>query len=308
MLGKIALLRQRLNTVICGKSETVELLLTALAAGGNVLLHDVPGVGKTTLAKSLAASLNASFRRIQFTPDLLPSDIVGSNVYNPKSGELRFRKGPLFANIILADEINRASPRTQSALLEAMSEKQVSDDGVTYALPRPFMVIATANPIEYQGTYPLPEAQLDRFAMQLMLGYPQEEDEMRLMQERLHTDPMLELTAMLSCDDIIRLQQECRKVNMDKSLLEYVLRLITASRDDQRVALGASPRAALTLNRCAQAAAYLDARDYVLPDDLKRLAVAVLAHRLVLQPQAMYAGASAIGVIEEILKQTPVPR
>ncbi|NMA42377.1 MAG: MoxR family ATPase [Oligosphaeraceae bacterium] len=308
MLGKIALLRQRLNTVICGKSETVELLLTALAAGGNVLLHDVPGVGKTTLAKSLAASLNASFRRIQFTPDLLPSDIVGSNVYNPKSGELRFRKGPLFANIILADEINRASPRTQSALLEAMSEKQVSDDGVTYALPRPFMVIATANPIEYQGTYPLPEAQLDRFAMQLMLGYPQEEDEMRLMQERLHTDPMLELTAMLSCDDIIRLQQECRKVNMDKSLLEYVLRLITASRDDQRVALGASPRAALTLNRCAQAAAYLDARDYVLPDDLKKLAVAVLAHRLVLQPQAMYAGASAIGVIEEILKQTPVPR
>ena len=308
MLGKIALLRQRLNTVICGKSETVELLLTALAAGGNVLLHDVPGVGKTTLAKSLAASLNASFRRIQFTPDLLPSDIVGSNVYNPKSGELRFRKGPLFANIILADEINRASPRTQSALLEAMSEKQVSDDGVTYALPRPFMVIATANPIEYQGTYPLPEAQLDRFAMQLMLGYPQEEDEMRLMQERLHTDPMLELTAMLSCDDIIRLQQECRKVNMDKSLLEYVLRLITASRDDQRVALGASPRAALTLNRCAQAAAYLDARDYVLPDDLKKLAVAALAHRLVLQPQAMYAGASAIGVIEEILKQTPVPR
>ena len=308
MLEKIALLRRRLNRVICGKSETIDLLLSALAAGGNVLLHDVPGVGKTTLARSLAASLNASFRRIQFTPDLLPSDIIGSNVYNPKSGELRFRKGPLFANIVLADEINRASPRTQSALLEAMSEKQVSDDGVSYALPQPFMVIATANPIEYQGTYPLPEAQLDRFAMQLILGYPGEKDELELMQERLHSDPMLELNQVLSCEEIIRLQQESRRVNMDKSLLEYVLRIVSASRQDPRVALGASPRAALTLNQCAQAAAYLDARDYVLPDDLKKLAGAVLAHRLVLQTQAKYAGASANGIIEEILRKTPVPR
>lgn len=308
MRGKIVQLRDVLNEVIRGKEEVIDLLLIALAAEGSVLLHDVPGVGKTTLAKALAASLNASFRRIQFTPDLLPTDIIGSAVYNPKDGELRFRKGPIFANIVLADEINRASPRTQSALLEAMSERQISADGTTYYLPSPFIVLATENPVEYQGTYSLPEAQLDRFAIQLILGYPDEPAELKLLLDRLHSDPARDLHPILDCSEVVELQRQVRAVRMDKSIAGYILKLVSATRNDPRIALGGSPRAGLTLSRCAQASAFLEGREYVLADDVKKLAVPVLAHRLVLQNQAKYAGATGGSIIRELLKNVGVPR
>ena len=308
MQGKIAQLRDVLNEIIRGKAEVIDLLLIALAAEGSVLLHDVPGVGKTTLAKALAASLNASFRRIQFTPDLLPTDIIGGAVYNPKDGELRFRKGPLFANIVLADEINRASPRTQSALLEAMSERQISADGTTYYLPSPFIVLATENPVEYQGTYPLPEAQLDRFAIQLILGYPDESAELKLLLDRLHSDPSRDLRPILDCNEVVELQKLVRSVRMDKSIAGYILKLVSATWKDPRIALGGSPRAGLMLSRCAQASAFLEGREYVLADDVKKLAVPVLAHRLVLQNQAKYAGTTGDSIVRELLKNVGVPR
>ncbi len=308
MRDKLTALGQALGSVIRGKDEVIELLLVALAAEGSVLLHDVPGVGKTTLAKSLAACLSARFRRIQFTPDLLPTDIIGSGIYNPKDGELRFRKGPIFANIVLADEINRASPRTQSALLEAMSERQISADGVTYHLPSPFIVLATENPVEYQGTYSLPEAQLDRFALQLILGYPDAGAELQLMLDRLHGDPSQTLRPIFSCEEVVAMQEQVRQVTMENSVVEYVLQLVNKTRADKRVSLGASPRAGLTLCRCAQAEAYRVGRNFVLPDDVKKLALPVLAHRLMLDNQAKYAGISNAEIIEDILAKCPVPK
>ncbi len=308
MRDKLTALGQALGKVIRGKDEIIELLLVALADEGSVLLHDVPGVGKTTLAKSLAACLNANFRRIQFTPDLLPTDIIGSGVYNPKDGELRFRKGPIFANIVLADEINRASPRTQSALLEAMSERQVSADGVTYHLPSPFVVLATENPVEYQGTYSLPEAQLDRFALQLVLGYPPATDELQLLLDRLHNDPSDSLYPIFTCAEVVTMQAQVRAVTMDQTVVQYVLQLVSHTRNDQRIALGASPRASLTLCRCAQAEAYRCGRAFVLPDDVKKLAVPVLAHRLMLDSQAKYGGLTSTEVVVELLKKCPVPK
>lgn len=308
MREKLSRLRQSMAMVIRGKEEVIDLLLIALSIEGSVLLHDVPGVGKTTLAKALAACLNASFRRIQFTPDLLPTDIIGSAVYHAADGELRFRPGPVFANIVLADEINRASPRTQSALLEAMSERQISADGTTYPLPVPFMVLATENPVEYQGTYALPEAQLDRFALQLILGYPDAEAELGLIMDRLHHEPSAALKPIMSGAEVVALQELVRQVAMDKSIAEYVLRLTGATRDDARISLGASPRAALTLCRAAQAAAFQDGRDFVVADDVKRLAVPVLAHRLMLHNQAKYAGVTAAGIIRELLGRLAVPR
>lgn len=308
MREKLSRLRQAIATVIRGKEEVIDLLLIALSIEGSVLLHDVPGVGKTTLAKALAACLNATFRRIQFTPDLLPSDIIGSAVYHAADGELRFRPGPVFANIVLADEINRASPRTQSALLEAMSERQVSADGTTYPLPVPFMVLATENPVEYQGTYALPEAQLDRFALQLILGYPDAEAELGLIMDRLHHEPSAVLQPIMSGAEVVALQGLVRQVAMDKSIVEYVRRLAVATRDDVRISLGASPRAALTLCRAAQASAFQDGRDFVVADDVKRLAVPVLAHRLMLHNQTKYAGATAAGIIVELLGRLAVPR
>ncbi len=303
----ISRLKSNLSTVISGKPEAVELLVIALCSGGNILMEDVPGVGKTTMAKALALSIDGSFHRIQFTPDLLPYDIIGSPVYNPKDGNFHFRKGPLFTNILLADEINRASPRTQSALLEAMNEGQVTVESDTYQLAKPFLVIATENPIEYHGTYPLPEAQLDRFSMQVILGYPDEKSEMDILYSRKETDPINTIKPVINCSQICSLQEEVKKVSVEKSIASYIVKIIRATRKDPRIRLGASPRALLTLSRCSQAKAFVNGRDYVLPDDVKSLAVTVLAHRLVLENKAQYSGIQKQSVVQEIINQIEAP-
>ncbi|MBU8902244.1 MAG: MoxR family ATPase [Victivallales bacterium] len=305
--NKTVLLQGNLAKVIKGKADTIKLLISALGAGGNVLMEDVPGVGKTTLAKALAASIDGKFSRVQFTPDLLPSDILGNSIYNQQEAKFFFRPGPVFANILLADEVNRASPRTQSALLECMSEKQVSIAGKTSLLPNPFMVIATENPVEYQGTYPLPEAQLDRFAMQLELGYPDEDAEMELLLDRLTNDPGASMEAVLTCDEVAQMQVAIQQVNIEKTVIYYMLSIIKATRHDTRITLGASPRALLLLSRCCQSYAFIQGRDYVLPDDIKYLCSAVLAHRLVIENKTKYSGVSAIEIIEDIVKKTKVP-
>ncbi len=300
-------LRQSLAKVIFGKNDVIETVLTALLSGGNILMEDVPGVGKTTMAKALALSIDGIFHRIQFTPDLLPSDIVGTLVYNPKDSEFHFRKGPVFANVLLADEINRASPRTQSALLEAMNESQVSVEGKTYKLPHPFLVIATENPVEHQGTYHLPEAQLDRFAMQVGIGYPGEDDEMQVLYSRKEEDPLDKVGPVITCGQICELQDSVRRVGIEKSVALYMTRLIRQTRDDSRVKLGLSPRALLSLSRCAQARAFLEGRDYVVPDDVKLLAGAVLSHRIMLESRAQFAGSDKRRVIKDILDKLEVP-
>ncbi len=304
---KLDALKKNLAEVIRGKDEVIELMIATIIADGNILLEDVPGVGKTTLAKALAASLDSQFTRVQFTPDLLPADIIGSSIYNPKDGSFQFRAGPIFTKILLADEINRASPRTQSALLEAMSERQVSIEGKTTHLTRPFLVIATENPIEYQGTYQLPEAQLDRFAMQLSLGYPDEKHELEMLFDRLTGDPASALKAVLSGEEVVEIQRRVQQVKVESSIAEYMLRLIRSSREDGRVLLGASPRALLLLSRCAQAAAFLARREFVLPEDVKRVAVSVLSHRLVLDNKTRYSGGTAREVIQDILNKTKIP-
>ncbi len=299
--------KKQLCGTIRGKENVIDLILTALFADGNILMEDVPGVGKTTLAKALAHSINAEFSRIQFTPDLLPADIIGSPIYNPKDGTFSFRNGPVFTNILLADEINRASPRTQSALLEAMSEKHVSIEGKTQPLPSPFLVIATQNPIEYYGTYPLPEAQLDRFALKLSLGYPDEESERQLVNERRHSDPLENVKPVLSAQEIISIQAEVRETGLEKSVSDYILAIVRSTRTDSRVKLGASPRAALMYFRCAQALAWLSGREYVKPDDVKALAVPLLAHRIILSVDCRHSGMTNEEVIADILGQTVVP-
>ena len=305
--NKTVLLQENLSKVIRGKTHPVALLITALGAGANVLMEDVPGVGKTTLAKALAASINGKFSRVQFTPDLLPSDILGNSIYNQQEAEFFFRPGPVFANILLADEINRASPRTQSALLECMSEKQVSIAGKTSLLPDPFMVIATENPVEYQGTYPLPEAQLDRFAMQLALGYPDEEAEMQLLFDRLTGNPGADVKAVLTCAEVAQMQDAVKQVNVEKTVAYYMLNIIKATRNDTRITLGASPRSLLLLSRCSQSYAFIQGRDYVLPDDVKHLCPAVLAHRLVIENKTKYSGISALEIVSDIVNKTKVP-
>jgi len=304
---KTILLEENLAKVIKGKSDVIRFLVTALGAGGNVLMEDVPGVGKTTLAKALAASIDGKFSRVQFTPDLLPSDILGNSIYNQQESKFFFRPGPVFANILLADEVNRASPRTQSALLECMSEKQVSIAGKTSMLPDPFMVIATENPVEYQGTYPLPEAQLDRFAMQLELGYPDEDAEMQLLLDRLTNDPGAILEVVLDCDEVAQMQLAVQQVNVEKTVIHYMLSIIKATRHDTRITLGASPRALLLLSRCSQSYAFIQGRDYVLPDDVKTLCPVVLAHRLIIENKTKYSGVSAVEIVEDIIKKTKVP-
>jgi MoxR-like ATPase len=301
-LSKLAAeIKAGLGKVINGKDEAIGLLLTTVFAGGHALLEDVPGVGKTTLAKALALSIGGRFNRIQFTPDLLPSDILGCSIYNPREGLFDFRKGPVFANILLADEINRASPRTQSALLEAMNESQVSIESTTYQLAKPFIVIATENPIEYYGTYPLPEAQLDRFAMQLSLGYPGVEDETAMLVARKSVDPLSAIEPLMSCEQLVAAQEDVKKLDIEKSVAAYMVAIVRATREDPRIKLGASPRALLSLSRCAQAKAWLEGRDYVSPDDVKLLAPSVLAHRLALDNKVKHSGVKPQELVEELV-------
>jgi MoxR-like ATPase len=298
---------QNITHVIRGKPEAIEQVLVGLLSGGHVLIEDVPGVGKTTLAKALALSIHASFHRIQFTPDLLPTDILGGSVYAPATGTFTFRPGPIFCNVLLADEINRASPRTQSALLEAMNEGQVSMEGQTYPLPDPFIVIATQNPIEYHGTYPLPEAQLDRFALQIGMGYPDAPDELALLTDQRDHHPLRDLCPVADDAAVRAVQTAVRAVKVEESLAAYVTDLVRATRADARVRLGASPRASLMLYRTSQAMAYLRGRDYVLPDDIRALAQAVLAHRLSVDLKARHAGVSGADIVRDVLASCRVP-
>ena len=300
-------LATNLATVIRGKDDCIEVLLIAMLSDGSVLMDDVPGTGKTTLAKSLARSLDVKYHRVQFTPDLLPSDILGASVYNPVDGTFSFRKGPIFCNVLLADEINRASPRTQSALLEAMSESQATIEGVRHVLPSPFFVLATQNPVDFHGTYPLPEAQLDRFLIHMNIGYPDAETEVEILFDQSESHPIDALKPVLSEHDIIGLQANVRKVHVDRSVAEYMIQLVTKSRADGRLKLGVSPRGSLMLFRAAQAAAYVAGRDSVLPDDVQRIARFVLPHRLVLTSKSKYSNVSKKDIVDDILTEVAVP-
>lgn len=302
MRDRIEQLVENLHQTIVGKEEAIRLVLVAVLSGGHVLLEDVPGVGKTLLAKSLARSIEGRFQRVQCTPDLLPSDITGTNIWNPRTGEFQFMPGPVFANILLADEINRATPRTQSALLEVMEEQQVTIDGVTRTVPSPFFVIATQNPVEYQGTFPLPEAQMDRFALSLSLGYPSEAEELQMLQRLQGGAKLQELQPCISLGEVLALRAQCAQVKVEPSLQQYILNLIRATRADEEVTLGASPRGSVALYRAIQALAFLENRDYAIPDDIKALAPYVLSHRLIVA-----GGRQGRSVLERILHATAVP-
>ncbi len=308
-IKKIGSFCDNIERVISGKCDTIRLVTTGLLAGGHVLIEDVPGVGKSTLARALAKSLACSFRRIQFTPDLLPSDITGIYVFNTSSHEFEFKPGPVFSSIILADEINRTTPRTQSALLEAMNAGQVTVDGNTHVLPRPFFVIATQNPLEYTGTYPLPESQLDRFALCIRMDYPDREAERAMLDNRKTGDPLDGLESVLEASDVTELIELVRRVRVEDPVVDYIQDLVEQTRSHQRLLLGASPRASLNLYRLSQAFALVNGRDYVLPDDVKELAAPVLAHRLVLRDQAPSERTltAAADVVEEILGSIQVP-
>lgn len=303
-LHKIA---DNIERVMKGQSAAVRKLLAALAGGGHLLLEDYPGTGKTTLAKALALSIGAQFKRIQFTPDLLPSDIIGVSVFNQKEQTFQFHHGPVFANIVLADEINRASPRTQSALLEAMGEGQVSTDGKTYPLEKLFFVIATQNPVEFRGTYPLPEAQLDRFAMQFSLGYVSPDEEMAILSAQEKRHPIEEVTACVSLREVLNLRDRVKQVRISTELQRYSVELVRATRSAPGVQLGASPRASLALTKAAQALALFDDLEFVTPEHIQELAVPVIAHRMMLDPQARFSGATAQTIVQDIIKRIPVP-
>src|SRR5512146_705278 len=292
--------------VIVGKHPVIEMLMVAMLCEGHVLLEDVPGVGKTMLARSLAVSLGGQFKRLQCTPDLLPNDVLGVSVYNQKSTEFEFRPGPVFVNVLLVDEVNRATPRTQSALLEAMQEQQVTVDGRTYNLPRPFLVIATQNPIEYEGTFPLPEAQLDRFLMRLAMGYPSHDDERSLLVHLRREHPVNALKPVTEAEKLVELQHKIWEIDIDDTLQEYIVRLVTATRSHPDLSLGASPRASLSLFKSSQALAALRGRDHVIPDDIQFLTPAVLTHRLMVSPEAELRGRTAAGILADLVNQIPL--
>ncbi len=304
---KLGELVQHLGQVIRGKDECLEMLVVAMLSNGSVLMEDVPGVGKTTLAKALAKSIDLNFNRVQFTPDLLPSDIIGASIYNPVDGSFKFRAGPIFCNVLLADEINRASPRTQSALLESMSEGQVTVEGERRELEQPFFVLATQNPIDFHGTYPLPEAQLDRFLMQLHPGYPDPDTEIDILHSQSQRHPIDSLTAMLSREELQQMQSAVCEVTVERTVSGYIVGLVNKTRDDSRLKIGVSPRGSLMLFRASQAAAFFAGRDYVMPDDVQKMAPYVLSHRVILTSRARYGKISKQMVIEDILTDVPVP-
>jgi MoxR-like ATPase len=306
----VATLVNNIETVIYGKREAVELCVTGLLAQGHVLIEDIPGIGKTTLAQALARSIDCTFNRIQFTSDMLPSDILGVSVLDPKSNDFEFRPGPVFASIVLADEINRTPPKTQSALLEAMSEYHVSVDGVSHPLPKPFMVLATQNPIEYEGTYVLPESQLDRFTLRIEVGYPGQDDEMRIIRRRDPRSYLENLRPVLRADDVIALQRAVGNVIVEDSVAQYLLDVVRNTRQDERILLGASPRAAVSYYEACQARALVKGRDYVSPDDVKQLAVPVLSHRILVRARGADPAAIArerVRAVYDALKRVPVP-
>ncbi len=302
MRDKIDALTQNLARTIVGKSEAIRLVLVALLGGGHALLEDVPGVGKTLLAKSLARSIDGKFQRLQCTPDLLPTDITGTNIWNPKNGEFTFLEGPIFANVMLADEINRATPRTQSALLEVMEEGQVTVDGVSRNVPTPFFAIATQNPVEYQGTFPLPEAQMDRFMLSLSLGYPTEQEELQLLSRLQENSKFTDLQPCISLAEVAELQRICAAIKVESSLQQYMLDLVRATRCDEEITLGISPRGTVALHRATQAFAYLSGRDYAIPDDVKYIAPHVLSHRLI-----PVGGRRAQSIMERLLRVVAIP-
>jgi len=306
MKDQIALLTANVEKVFRGKPDVVKMVLTGLFANGHMLIEDVPGVGKTTLARALARSINCTFKRIQFTPDLLPSDILGVSVYNSTASEFVFKPGPIFANVVLADEINRTTPRTQSSLLEGMSDFQVSVDGATYPLPKPFIVFATQNPYEYEGTYPLPESQLDRFFMKITVGYPSEADEKGLLNGRRGDEPLDGLQPVISADEVMQIQDAVRQTRIETSLVDYAMEIVTRSRAHEQLAVGVSPRGFLALVRGAQSLAAISGRDYCLPDDIKALAVPILSHRVI--GKKRYGEASHYAqIINEIVASVSVP-
>ncbi len=307
---KVDRLQRAIETVIKGKPESVRLAIVTLIAGGHLLVEDVPGVGKTTLAHALARALDCSFQRIQFTSDLLPSDVIGLSVYNQHSGVFEWKPGPVFANVVLADEINRTTPKTQSALLEAMAERQVTIEGVTHPLPPPFIVLATQNPIEHHGTYPLPESQLDRFMLRLRIGYPEAAAEKQILRDREYNDPLDDLASVMSAGEVLELQENVSAVSVDDALVEYLMRIVSVTRDSEMLDLGVSPRGTLALFRAAQALALTEERSYCIPDDIKRLVLPVFAHRILVSSRfssSLRRSEEAEAVLKEIIKTVSVP-
>lgn len=304
---KIENLIENISTVIVGKEKVVEKVLVCLLCKGHVLIEDIPGVGKTTMVHSLAKSINMTFNRIQFTPDLLPSDVTGVSIYNQKLGEFEFKKGPIHNNVVLADEINRTSPKTQSSLLEVMQENQLTVDGITYHIPSPFIVLATQNPIEYEGTFPLPEAQLDRFMMQISIGYPDKHSEKIILRRFKGKNPLENIRPVLETEDIVKMQSEVEDIYVDEVIDDYIIDIISKTRSHEDIRLGVSPRGAIALFKAAQGYAYIKGREYVIPDDIKELAIPVLSHRIILKPESRIQGMKESDILNEILKNTRVP-